>query len=104
MISYVERPLMPSSQGLCHLARVRCLRSCFALLLGRGTVSTAASVDVIASLATHQLSRSPGALRGLYIRELLSTLKWIPPTITCFYSDGRQRDNLASRVLVADRQ
>ncbi|GBL83277.1 hypothetical protein AVEN_110612-1 [Araneus ventricosus] len=39
-------------QRLCHLATARCLRSCFALLLGRGTVSTAASVDVIASLAS----------------------------------------------------
>ncbi|GBL75926.1 hypothetical protein AVEN_234259-1 [Araneus ventricosus] len=40
MTSYVE-PLMPSSQRICHLASARCLRSCFALLLGRGTVSIA---------------------------------------------------------------
>ncbi|GBM83617.1 hypothetical protein AVEN_260294-1, partial [Araneus ventricosus] len=43
---------MSSSQRLCHLARARCLKSYFALLLGRGAVSTAASVDVIASLAS----------------------------------------------------
>ncbi|GBL87757.1 hypothetical protein AVEN_81361-1 [Araneus ventricosus] len=46
------RPLMPSSRRLCHLARARCVRSCSALLLGRATVNTAASVDVVASLAS----------------------------------------------------
>ncbi|GBN61040.1 hypothetical protein AVEN_23854-1 [Araneus ventricosus] len=30
--------------------------------------------------------------------------KWIPPTITCFYTNRRQQYNLANRVHVADRQ
>ncbi|GBM08602.1 hypothetical protein AVEN_129235-1 [Araneus ventricosus] len=42
------------------------------------------------------------AVKRVHHSQTSTYSKWIPPTITCFYSDRRQRDNLANRIVMVD--